>query len=124
MVPSCDRVDSGIRLTQVGDPLADGRDGVAHCSRSDRLVALSGASVAEAVDEEAGELSVGFGDVTEGEVAAEAVTEGLPVAHDPGVRLSGLRGDGSRGESKRSTEISGEANSGGSGTSRHALACG
>ena len=27
MVLSCDRVDSGIRLTQVGDPLADGREG-------------------------------------------------------------------------------------------------
>ena len=62
MVLSCDRVDSGIWLTQVGDPLADGRDGIVHHSRSDRVVALSVAVVAESVDEKARELLVGVGD--------------------------------------------------------------
>ena len=130
MVLSCDRVDSGIRLTQVGDPLADGRDGFAHRSSSDRFVLLSEATVAVAVDEEAGESLIALGDavvvgdITEGDVVAEAVTEGLPVAHDAGASSAGLRGGGSSGESKRRAEISGEATSGGRGTSRQGFGCG
>ena len=36
MVLSCDKVDSGIRLTQVGNLLADGCDGVARRTVADR----------------------------------------------------------------------------------------
>ena len=124
MVPSCDKVDSGIRVTQVGDPLVDGRDGVAHRIRSNRVVVLSAAAVAESADEEAGEPLVVFGEIPEGEVVAEAVTEGLPVTHDPGVGSARFSGGGSRGESKRSAEISGKETSGGRGTRHQGFACG
>ena len=80
--------------------------------------------VAESADEEAGELLVVFGDITEGEIVAEAVTEGLPVTHDPGIGLSRFSSGGSSGESKRSAEIRGEATLGGRGTSRQGFACG
>ena len=83
MVLSRDRVDAGIRSTQVGDPLADGRDGVANCSRPNRLVILSVAAVVESVDEEVGELLVHAHDITEDDISVVFVAEGLPVPMIP-----------------------------------------
>ena len=124
MVDSRNRVDSGIWSTQVGDPLADGREGVAHRSSSDSLTVLTTASVSESVDEEAGEFLFGVGNITEGDVVAVAFAELFPMPHDAGLSLPRFRGGGSSGESKRSAEIRGETTSCGSWTSRHGFACG
>ena len=62
---------SGIRLTQVGDPLADGSEGLTHCASADRVVGRSGLSVLDAIDEEEAELCFLARDITEGWVFLE-----------------------------------------------------
>ena len=121
---SCARVESRIRCTQVGDPLADGREGVTHCRRSDRVIGLSAFSVLDAVDEEAAELGLVAHAITEGDGVAEGVAVGLPVPEDLGVGTLRLRGGGSCGESERSAEMSGKEISGGTWRRRHPLGCG
>ena len=67
---SCSYVVAWIRLTQVLDPLADGRKGFRYCTSCDRVVFAAVASVADSVDEEiakpkfrvAQELTEGAGD--------------------------------------------------------------
>ena len=92
---SCARVESRIRCTQVGDPLADGREGITHCRRSDRVFGLSTFSVLDAVDEEAAQLGFFAHDITEGDGMAEGVAVGFPVPEDFGVSTLRLRGGGS-----------------------------
>ena len=121
---SCVRVNSWIRCTQVGDPLADGPEGAAHCARSDRLDILFIFAVLDAKDEEAAELVFRTKDITEGDVVPVGLAVLRPFSHDLGIGLSSLAGGGLCGESERKAEISGEVISGGTGRRRQPLACG
>ena len=121
---SCARVESWIRFTQVGDPLAAGPEGIAHCARANRLVILSILAVLDAEDEEAADLVFRTRDITEGDVVPVGLAVLRPLSHDLGIGLSSLAGGGLCGESERNAEIIGEEISGGTGRRRQPFACG
>ena len=100
-------------MTHVGDPLADGREGLTHCIRSDRVVGLSGLSVAETVDQQVPELLLLPHDITEGNVAADGFAEVVPVSEDLGAGSLRLGGGSGGSDCERSAEISGELTGGG-----------
>ena len=67
---------SGIRFTQVGYPLADGKEGLIHCVTSDSVRH----AVTVGVDEEVSNLVQLVRDVTEGWTLAEGGAESDPFA--------------------------------------------
>ena len=113
-----------ILLAQVGYPLANGRDGVAHRANSDRVVTQSVTPVADEVDEQEGELVLRVANGIEARGLSELGTEVDPVLEMGVLASSGLGSDGSAGVFERSAEISREAVSGDRWSSRQGLGCG
>lgn len=103
---------SGIRLTQVGYPLAHRQKGILDCSRSDRLVFLSFVAVSDAKDDEVGETMFVPRDVAEVRTDANGVAEGGPEAEDFVSSVVGLLGVGGGCDLQSSAEIRVEVVSG------------
>ena len=104
----CVRDEAGIRLTQVGDPLADGLEGFTHCVRADRVVGRAGLAVLESVDKEESDLSLLARDITEGWTLADGGAEVDPTAEGVVFGTAGLTRGRGRGDVQRSAERSGE----------------
>jgi hypothetical protein len=120
---SCFRVDSRIWAVQVGEPLGHGGDSVTNCASSDRLTLLSAFAVSESEDQEVAEDVFGKQGM-EGDGLAFSCAEVSPDAEDLVGGVSALGGCGCGGDTERSAEISCEAFSCGSCSSRHGLGCG
>ena len=103
---------SGIRLTQVGYPLAHRQKGILDCSRSDRLVFLSFVAVSDAKDDEVGETMFVPRDVAEVRTDANGVAEGSPVAKDLAPAVFSLLSVGGGCDLQSSAEIRVEVVSG------------
>ena len=114
---------SRIFATQVGNPLANGREGFLDRISSDRFVTLPFESVAESPDEEVGESVVGWS-VQEIRGLAELFAEVLPVSEDLGLGCSMLGGVGSGGQVESSAEVSNEVYTGFRRRSTQGLSCG
>lgn len=115
---------SGIALTQVGDPLPNGREGLFHSASSHRVTGGAFTSVSDAVDQEVGELVFLASDITEGRMDPELLAEAGPVAE---VLVAGspvFGGCGSGGERESSAEISLETSSVGRWSSTQGVGCG
>lgn len=71
---------SGIRATQEGDARAHCQEGLLHCASADRSAGSLGPTAAhsEAKDEEVAEAGLSIGDLTEGWVMTEFLTEVCP----------------------------------------------
>ena len=74
--------EPGIWVTQVGNPLAHGREDTLKRVRSDRLVALAGSSVPPQEDQEVGDFVLKVGKVMEGRGLPVLLAEGSPDAED------------------------------------------
>ena len=99
---------SGIWFTQVGYPLANGKEGLIHCVTSDRVRH----AVTVGVDEEVADLVSLVRDITEGWISPEGATEAGPLAKLAISAFGGL-GDNTRvGGLESSAEISLELKSG------------
>lgn len=105
---------SGIVLTQSGDPLAHGQEGVFHRASSDRLPGDGGksAAVAESVDEEEAEAGLMSRDVTQGGVLAVGLAEEGPIGEDVALVVASLGDNSGVCGLQRSAEVSSEAISG------------
>ena len=122
---SCARVDAGIRLTQVGDALADGCKGLRYCTSCDRFIFAAVASVSDGVDKEVADPKF---------LVAQALTEGAgyvlfvaeldPVAKGGGLSVAVSGGVGFADELESRFEISLEVDSCRGRTSRQGLCCG
>ena len=111
MDPSCVNFLSGILETHVGDPLADGLEGLPHCISADRLVGRSGLAVGDTIDEQVAEAGFWIVDSTEGWILVESATEIDPAPEGIVFGFPGLGRGSGRGDSQRSAESSGETNS-------------
>ena len=100
---------SGIWLTQVGDPLGHGTNGIS----ADRVVGETVPAVAEGKDKEVSEAAFGAHDITEAWLDLDAGGEGAPVAEGPGLSAVGLAGVGAERELQSSVEVSAVAVVGG-----------
>ena len=111
---------SGIRFTQVGDPLPHRQKGLLHCISSDRSLL----AVAESVDKQVADFVITVGDITEGRGFPDTGTEVGPV--DEGGRLgpAGLGSDTPGGHLERSAQISLEIVSCPRCSCRQGLGCG
>ena len=114
---------SRIVLTQVGCPLAHGREGCKHCLSSHRFTLLPSLAVSQAKDEQVGDLVV-LGQAIQGAGAPVLLAEGFPEAKYFVAGLLLFGGGGSRGELERSAEISCEEICLGRCRSTHGLGCG
>lgn len=105
---------AGIRLTQSGDPLAHGHEGILHCASADRLPGGGGdaAAAAQPVDEDETEAGFEARDVTQGGVRAVLGAEERPVIEDDALAASCLGDNRGVCGLQRSAEISSEAISG------------
>ena len=99
---------SWIGCTHVGEPRADGNEGLVHCISTDRLAGLAGLSVAETEDEEVTEALVGVVDVMEGTGDPKFSAEGQPLSKDLVVGGTSLCTSAGLGNSQRRAEISSE----------------
>ena len=106
MVPvRVDRELSGIRLTQVGDPLAHGKKGFLHCISADRSLLV----VPESEDKQVGELVLMVGHFTEGWMALVRGAEPRPCTEGGVLGASSLGPDIPGGDLERRAQISCEA---------------
>ena len=106
MVPvRVDRELSGIRLTQVRDPLAHHKKGFLHCISSDRSLL----AVQEGEEKEVGELVFVVGHVTEGWMALVHDAEPRPGTKGGVLGASSLGPDIPGGNLERRAQISCEA---------------
>ena len=115
---------AGIVFTQVGDPLAHGREGGLHCASSDGETGLAFLSEPLSEGEDRAEAVLPVSDVPQGRVVAQVAAEGRPAAEDLVSSPPMLDGVGLGGDRERSAEISDEAVSGSRCSSRHGLSCG
>ncbi len=115
---------SGIRLTQVGDPLSHCQQGFGYGISSDRLAGLANLSVSESKDQEEANLVFSSGDVLKVRLDNMLLAELGPTAKDGALGLSGLSCGGLVCEHKRSVEISLEAALGVSRCSSQGSGCG
>ena len=97
---------SRIGFTQVGDPLCHGKESRFHCISSDRVVGASSKAVAEGIDKEEPQATVGCMDFTEGRGDLLFLAEGTPVPKGTCLGASVLSGVGQGGEVESSLEIS------------------
>ena len=109
--------------TQVGNPLANGREGCLNCVRSNSDVTAAVLSVPECEDEEI-EHFVSLSDITEVRGLAVLLAEFGPVAKMGVTRFSCLGGSGSGGDLESSVEISCEATLDGRCSIFQGLVCG
>jgi len=122
---ACANVAPGIGLTQVGNPLANAREGFSHCVSCHRFVFATVPSVSQGIDEHvavaqflvAQAMSEGAGD-------ALLEAKGDPVAEGGGLGVPVLGGVGLAGELESRFEISLETSLGGGWTSCQGLCCG
>lgn len=103
---SCSSLEAGIRCTQVGYPLAHCLEGFFDRTSADRFVFLSEHSVLESEDQQVGELGVVAADITEGNMAAVLLAEGVPDSEDLGLGVSTLGSTGIGGDVERNAESS------------------
>ena len=81
---------SGIRATQVGEPLAHRQEGLIHCASSDAVAGLAAGSVAVGEGEHVAELVLLTADITEGRVFPAGLAESDPGVEDLAVGASSL----------------------------------
>lgn len=105
---------SGIEFTQVGDPLADGRQGFIHCASSHRVTGGAASAHSEAVDQHVGDAVLLTFDITEGWMDPDFLTEKGPPSKGGVFGLSMFCGGGCGGERESSAEVRLEYTSGGS----------
>jgi hypothetical protein len=105
---------AGIRLTQSGDPLTHGEEGVLHCASSDRLPGGASEDAAAAVTEDEHEAEAGFKalDVTQGGIFAVFLAEDGPILEDATLAVSGLGNSSGVCGLQRRAEVSSKAISG------------
>ena len=108
---------------QVGNPLANGREGCLNCVRLNRDVTAAVLSVPEREDEEIEDF-VSSSDITEVRGLAVLLAEVVPVAEVGVTRLSCLGGSGSGGDFESSVDISCEATLDGRCSIFQGLGCG
>ena len=95
-----------IGFTQVGDPLGHGEESRFHCISVDRVVGASSKAVAEGVDKEEPQATVGCTDLTEGRGDPLFLAEGTPVPKGTCLGVAVLSGVGRGGKVESSPEIS------------------
>jgi hypothetical protein len=117
---------AGIWLTQSGDPLAHGHEGILHCASADRLPGGWGdaSAAAEPVDKDEAEAGFEARDVTQGGVRAVLGAEGGPVVEDDALATACLGDNRGVCGLQRSAEISSEAISGRRGSGVQDGGCG
>ena len=92
------RREAWIWLTQVGNPLAHGHEGVLYCISSDRFAGAAGRSVPDGEDKKVTQFGFGVRDVLKARVDAERVTELGPEAEGGVPRTGGFDGVGPIGD--------------------------
>ena len=115
---------SGIRLTQVGDPLADGQESFVHGISSDRLAGLAILAEPDAEDEEIAELVFLATDITEGRGDVVLRAEEFPESEDGVFACTSRCNCRGLGNSQRNAEIRREASPDGRWSSFQGSRCG
>lgn len=118
------RLESGIRVAQVGYPLPNGLDSVRNCVSCDRLTLAAVGSVAHGKDEEVQDLVFLLGNMMEGDGDGKFSAECGPEAEGGGLCGDTLAGVGSTGVLQSRAECSLEAISLGRWSSCQGVGCG
>ena len=113
-----------ILVSQVGYPLANGRNCLAHRASSYRFVTEAESAVSHEVNKEEGELVFLIANGIEARGSVVQGTELCPMSELGALGALGLGSVGSAGDLERSAEISLEVVSDGRCSSRQGLVCG
>ena len=115
---------SGIRFTQVGDPLPDGQESFVHGISSDRVTGLAILAEAGPKDEKVAEAVFETEDITEGRGDIVLGAEEFPVCEDGVFACTSFCNCRGLGNLQRKAEISREASPDGRWSSFQGSRCG